>query len=222
MSRLPGARAADLLAVSLGLVTAATLSLATVARADNFGGPKDASAACDATTSSECVANDANHSIYYSSNVTSADWLNGADAAINDYYNNTTSLIIWHTPTYSASNDVRLSEVDTSNNLWGWGRCASSPTATGHLATAVPAYAHGLNWCYPQLVFLNDHYASTAGYNNATGKRAIACHEIGHTLGLRHRNTTPYGCMANPPNYAGSWHTTPQSHDYGMINYFYP
>lgn len=215
-------RLADSLAAALGLLVAAILSSAAAVQATNFGGPKDAGYACDPTMSSQCVAQDATHTVNYDSSLVDSNWKAGMDSSLSVYDVNTNLTVLKES--YGPNNDVRVAEVNTSNGFWGWTRCSGTPTATGTLNKPVPTYALGLNWCYPQLLFLNDKYATTAmpPYNNINGKTAIACHEFGHSTGLRHRNTSPFGCMLNPPTAGGIWYTTPQPHDYTFINAFYP
>jgi matrixin len=48
-------------------------------------------------------------------------------------------------------------------------------------------------------------------------RQTIACHEIGHTLGLTHRTETD-GCMTNPANFASRVYS---SHDKAHINGFW-
>jgi hypothetical protein len=62
-------------------------------------------------------------------------------------------------------------------------------------------------WCRPQDIQFNTSYAQTT-----TSRKAIACHELGHTLCLRHRNSSePASCMQNGSYTVTTFSTTHDS-----------
>ncbi len=84
--------------------------------------------------------------------------------------------------------DVRFFDGDygTLNNARAWGTCEQGSQKGG---TGV------FSWCTSQLVFYNNgRYPND--YNSTAERDHMACHELGHTLGLRH--TTLPSCMFNP------------------------
>lgn len=77
---------------------------------------------------------------------------------------------------------------------WAWTECWDTATYGGS------ASAH-TKYCYPADLVFNLTYKSQ--YPDLAATRAIACHEMGHTLGLRHYNTST--CMKSPPVIVGSY-----------------
>ena len=79
---------------------------------------------------------------------------------------------------------------------------------------------HGLTWCKPQLVWYND--AHSHRYDTGLEVQAIACHELGHSLGLKHITS------ALDPNFASCMRDVPNTplhliqHDKNHLASFYP
>ncbi|GBE23073.1 hypothetical protein BMS3Bbin01_02454 [bacterium BMS3Bbin01] len=73
----------------------------------------------------------------------------------------------------------------------GW--YAAAPCAAG--ATYGGSGTH--TWCKPRLVKYNRSYPEA--FDTATERRWLACHELGHTLGLFHNPDTQYSCLAENP-----------------------
>jgi len=75
-------------------------------------------------------------------------------------------------------------------------------------------------WCRPQRLYYNTYYE--AGYfPDPNPKRYIACHELGHTIGLRHPRAgeTLVTCMRSAsiePKYVPTYITT-SDHDRPLI-----
>lgn len=71
-----------------------------------------------------------------------------------------------------------------------------------------------LQWCRGQQITFNTNYGHTGSYG-----RFVACHELGHTVGLRHR--TGWGCMEVRGQGGGSYPSDYTSHDKNHINGWY-
>lgn len=81
--------------------------------------------------------------------------------------------------------------VGPQNGKYAWTWCFDHDSTTyGGSA------ANHTRYCYPQEIIFNLRYK--ANYDTQARTNAIACHEMGHTLGLRHFNAST-GCMKDPP-----------------------
>ncbi len=79
--------------------------------------------------------------------------------------------------TSSTNTDVTAFDANFGfTEWWAYGTCLSSSEFGGS----------GIrSWCRPQRVYFNNGY-HTPKYDNVDERATIACHELGHTLGLRH------------------------------------
>jgi predicted Zn-dependent protease len=154
---------------------------------------------CDTTTASQCVANNAYHSVY-DFNLGSA-WTTAVADAIGKYNAMAPIQVVW-----DGDSDADVLAIEGSyglNGLWGWTYCSSTAAEGGVDPDA---------WCRPQWMSLNLSYSQTA-----SEKRAIACHELGHTLGLRHSNESTGSCMIKNQRVIDD----PSSHDAVKIDQQY-
>ena len=145
--------------------------------------------ACDTLMSSQCMAQTNSHFIL--------------PVALEPHQH---SAIVNHTPTVFrfSENQVTIYIVSSGfrdvfvqdylgplNGKYAWTWCwADESTQYGGSA------ANHTRYCYPQEIRFNLSYK--ANYSTQARTNAIACHEMGHTLGLRHNNASS-GCMKDPP-----------------------
>lgn len=73
-------------------------------------------------------------------------------------------------------------------NAFAWGQCATGASYGGSDALHT-------RWCSTQWVIWNTWTAAASKVNTFARYNYIGCHEVGHTLGLRHRSTSPTTCM---------------------------
>ena len=165
---------------AIGIGTLLTLLSASLASALNFG--SSFAHICDTTNASQCKANDSFHGIIIS---VSGAYRTQVLAVMADYNSVApptamTEVVIPGPSGY----DVEVLLVNAgANNILAWTQCQG--------AVGAPGMAYGgsdtlhTRWCRPQKFFYNTFYA--AGYfPDDPPKRYIACHELGHTIGLRH------------------------------------
>lgn len=85
--------------------------------------------------------------------------------------------------------DVRIFDDDYGdNNAIAWVVCPPEATTGGG--------AHPNKWCFGQRLRYNLHYPGF--YNTVQERHSLACEELGHTMGLRHRSDHPETCMGRP------------------------
>lgn len=190
-------------ALVLGIAVALILTSVAYAR---FGSSFENN--CDNTSSSQCVADNATHtvSIYVTgSYATQVQWAMANYTSVAPPISMSESYPL--PPNYA---DVQVSSVTSPIHALAWGQCAAAPGSSG--VTYGGSDAAHTRWCRPQYIKYNLTYA--AGYfptDNA--KRYIACHELGHTVGLRHPGSgeTTVTCMKSAtitPKYVPTYTTT--------------
>jgi hypothetical protein len=194
---------------------AVVLMLATVqpptTAASNFGSntasggtPKHA---CDTTTSSQCIANNGTHVFCFSA--VGSSIVADTRTIITNAYDSLSSI---STSEQSCSCDpsvcgvdLQVFDSDYNTSFWAWTACASG----AHFEGTDPR-----RWCKPQN--LKWDTGTSSNWNTTAGRKYIACHEVGHSLGLRH-STGSSSCMV--PNTITTHVLT--SHDQSMLNNWY-
>lgn len=190
------------LAAIRALVLASILTLVVVSLAyAKFG--SSYSHICDTTLYSECVANNAYHSVYVNvagSYATQVRW------STQNYTSVAPPIVMSevYPPALDKAVEVLLTNAG-ANGALAWTQCASGATYGGSDALHT-------RWCRPQRFYYNTYYE--AGYfptDNA--KRYIACHELGHTIGLQHpasgeRTVTCMTSATITPKYVPTYTTT--------------
>lgn len=159
------------------------LGVASVAYA-NFGstdrsacGYSQGNSGPSPATNCVSLANNRTHAVRY---VSLGDQWTGIDAAttwsLANHYN-PTDLVAYVTTTDSVP-DVWVYDAFYGNNgIFAWVDCPADNSGTGGSGQ--------LQWCRGQKLRYN---ASLEGQytSGLTARRALACHELGHTVGLRH------------------------------------
>jgi hypothetical protein len=187
---------ATAIACALSLVLAAT----TYAR---FGSSYDGRY-CDTTIYSQCVAPNADETVSIFVVGSYATQIRWAMANYNSVAPPVQMVEFYPLPpNYS---DVLVSAMTSPIAALAWTQCATGATYGGSDASHT-------RWCTPQKLVYNLTYeASHFPTDNA--KRYIACHELGHTVGLRHpvSGVDPLvTCMRNAslsPKYVPTYTTT--------------
>ncbi|GFH38028.1 hypothetical protein [Streptomyces pacificus] len=183
--------------------TVAHALMAPSAHASNFG-----STSCGGTPRN-CVnlGDNADHSWYPEG--TFGNQISGIAAsfqeAMNDYeyYTDLTTTKKSH-----STLDVLVTDYNYgSNGAVGWVECLSGSSTSG---------SHPYKRCDRQKLRLNGSYSSF--YGNAHDRKSMACHEIGHTVGLRHRETDG-SCMSN--KHPSSISSLTSTHDDAHVNAYH-
>jgi hypothetical protein len=157
---------------------------------------------CDDSLDAECVANN-NYHLVDLEYVAGKSMKSAFDAEIV-VYDAETQLTVDET-TCSSCDDVFPVQAPYGNT--GWYAVTFCATGASYGGTD-PS-----RWCKPQIIEVN-----TTGTWDGTleGRESTACHEMGHSVGLRHTYDTT-SCMLN-----GQLHQIePNSHDVLMINNHY-
>jgi hypothetical protein len=111
----------------------------------------------------------------------------------------------WSTPTSADANNTEGNFGSTS--WWAYGACAANASYGG---------TDPHRWCAPQVITYNlNHPSNWDTSNGATGREAVACHEIGHTLGLRHMAPGSGSCMISAQN---TIREPSHPHDWAMLS----
>jgi hypothetical protein len=191
-----GARSVSYQPAAFRIVAATTMSLliATLtafpvrAHGGHFG--SNWQHICDTTLAAQCKANDGAHRVHRAS--LESHQSSAIDHTKNNVYVDISTAV---TISYVAFDTLVMDVVVSDGSYgmtgdWGWARCFNNPNLTyGGLES------NHTRWCKPQELVFNLSYKQSK-YPTLEKTKAIACHEMGHTLGLRHYTTD---CMKDPP-----------------------
>jgi hypothetical protein len=177
--------------VLAALLLAASVAASTLAHHDGtqYWGSSYANI-CDTTPQSQCIANNTTHSYWYFSGLSQAR--RDAMSLKFVHWGNNTDINVIPDTVDVYTQQGNLPEV----NAYAWGYCGPSASYGGSDAS------HN-RYCQPQIINWNTWSAAANKVNTTNKYRHLACHEVGHTIGLRHRSTTPTTCLktvALPPS----------------------
>lgn len=174
-------------------MAAGLLAWQPTAFASNWGSGLDH--ACDDSIDSQCVARNRTVDVFFFAfgSVRRQDALD----VFSDEYNNHSAnagaeIYLFEAQDYSDADAVFYDGSDLTHSPYNgkiaWTRCPSYADKG--------TVAQNMTWCEPQTVTYNNK-AYPNSFDTTAERRAIACHEIGHIYGLRHRPSNY--CMNDDP-----------------------
>ncbi len=184
------------------VLAASALFAAPPLEATNFG--SNLTHPCDTTRASECIANNGYHVVCFD-NLGATQVINTRWSMTNNYNpvaSVQTAELSCGSPT--ASFDVKVRDEDQGTAYWGWTQCAPGATYGG---------TDPNRWCKPQYFYWELH--TQAQWNTTFERQYLACHELGHTLGLQHTSNAS-SCLS-PPTTSNAL----TSHDINHLNSAY-
>ena len=187
-------------AVALALVLA-VLQITAPAHATNWG----STACAGAPVNCISLGNNAYHVINWVGDQDIAG-LQASHAWARDNVYNPTDMVVYTDGGDPLPDVLAQDEPYGANGLVGWVECPPNATEVGG--------SHPSRTCRGQYLRYNATYAAT-DFATETGRRHITCHEMGHTVGLRHR-TTNDSCITN--TWPNPLPTTLAAHDIAHIN----
>jgi len=190
------ARAAKAAAIACALSVASTAT-AYARFGSSYNDP------CDTTIQSQCIAPNAYETVSIVASAAITAQVRGAMANYNSVAPPVDMVEFYPSPpNYS---DVLVSTITSPTAALAWTQCATGATYGGSDASHT-------RWCTPQKLVYNLTY-QTSHFPTDNAKQYIACHELGHTVGLRHPlSTEPQAtCMRTAtisPKYVPTYTTT--------------
>jgi hypothetical protein len=140
---------------------------------------------CDNLQTSECIANNGYHYVYFY-NVDSNQY-NATISRMENVYDPIIGVAVWETSSLDSADVIVMDGYYGTSEYAGWTQCTDGA-------------AHGgsgrREWCRPQLIMYNLSQTEYF-FNGSSRRRMIACHELGHTLGLQHRSGSCMYRLAN-------------------------
>ena len=215
-------RGIDALRRRPGLVGTTALLLAvallgptsSVATAEHGGRPIGSLLSCDRpVTPPRCVSvgDDSRHRVYIDASVP-ADLADSIRQAMRDVYDPTNLVLIEQTELTDRTDVIVYASDHGQNGAAGWTYCPpDAPQGTN---------AHGHRWCRQQELHFNLNARYAVFFADDGSRDHLACHELGHTLGLRHWGNPPHSdgpaaitCMnADTPNGPADLHEFDRDH----------
>lgn len=126
-----------------------------------------------------------------------------------DDYDEYTDLTTSHVCPITSNRDVIVTDAEygPNNGIVAWVEC---------LPTSATSGSHPNLRCDQQKLRFNSYSAYSNYYDSYSNRLSISCHEIGHTVGLRHTNSADTdSCM---DNFSESRSTLTSLHDDSHIN----
>ena len=147
------------------------------------------SEACSSTIRSECGANNYLHNVWVATPFSSS-LLASLDASITDDLDATRDIVARRV-TSETDNDVRAFDNDYGDTSWAaYTTCPVWATFGGT--------GEG-RWCRPQLLYFNNGPSWAYRYDSVGERGHLTCHELGHTMGLRHARSDSHPDYADSP-----------------------
>jgi predicted Zn-dependent protease len=128
--------------------------------------------ACDATIAAQCTGENSNHTVYFQD--VQAQRITVAVQVMQYQYSEVSDITMIRTFASSGMDVIVFDRDYGPTGWWGVAHCAPG-------AAVVGSAANHTRWCKPQYVKFNEHYVQATGQLDY-----ILCHELGHTIGLRH------------------------------------